>query len=101
MCDSVACLFSNDHYSGELRMIINKYRTLSVYYTVIKHESQMSVYYISRALFLFFVVVVVFLYIAYATKSWGNITGSRDKKPIHVVGRERSRTNFLYHFLLP
>ena len=30
----------------------------------------MSVYYISRALFLFVVVVVVFLYIAYATKSW-------------------------------
>ena len=62
----------------------------------------MSVYYISRALFLFVVVVVVFfLYIAYATKSWEISQGLEIKKPIHVVGRERSRTNFLYHFLLP
>ena len=46
-------------------------------------------------------VVVVFLYIACATKSWEISQGLEIKKPIHVVGRERSRANFLYQFLLP
>ena len=52
---------------------------------------------------MFFVVVLVLLLSVYCLcyEELGNITGSRDKKPIYVVGRERSRTNFLYHFLLP
>ena len=50
---------------------------------------------------MFVVVVVVFLYIAYATKSWEISQGLEIKIPIHVLGRERSRANFLYHFLLP
>ena len=52
---------------------------------------------------MFFVVVLVFLLSVYCLcyEELGNITGSRDKKPIYVAGRERSRTNFLYHFLLP
>ena len=42
----------------------------------------MSVCYISRALFLcFFVVVVYFLFIAYATKSWEISQGLEIKNP--------------------